>query len=282
MNRELVIVRGGGDLATGTIHKLHRSGFKVLVLEVPKPTCIRRTVSLGEAVFEGEITVEGVTARHVTSIQEMERAWEANQIPVMVDPKGQIIDKLHPKVVIDAIIAKKNLGTHRGMADITIALGPGFTAGEDVDVVIETQRGHRLGRLIFEGQAQKNTGIPGPIGGYAAERVIHAEAAGIMQNIAQIGDVVEAGQTLAYIGNQEVKATIPGVLRGLLRSGSKVTLGFKIADIDPRLSELENCYTISDKARCIAGGVLEAVMYQLDSKAKNQPIPEPMPKRACM
>ena len=266
MFNDIVIVRGGGDLASGTIQKLHRSGFKVLVLEVAKPTCIRRNVSFSEAIYEKEVEIEGIKAIHVGSLSEIENAWSNKKIPVIVDEEGKSIKEIKPKIVVDAIIAKKNMGTTRDMADITIALGPGFTAGEDVDVVIETSRGHNLGRLIFNGQALKNTGIPGNIMGFSKERVIYSPCQGIMRNILGIGAIVTEDEVIAYVGDTEVKATITGILRGILRNGSTVTKGFKIADIDPRLSEKINCYTISDKARSIAGGVLEAILYLRDNQ----------------
>jgi xanthine dehydrogenase accessory factor len=261
MINDVAIVRGGGDLASGTIQKLYRSGFKVLVLEVSKPTSIRRSVSFSEAVYEGKVEIEGIEAIHVHNLEEIENAWSNKKVPVIVDEKGEYISKINPKIVVDAIIAKKNIGTTKDMADITIALGPGFTAGDDVDIVIETSRGHNLGRLILSGKAKENTGIPGSIMGYAKERVIHATSAGIIKNVVNIGTVVEKDEVISYIGDIPVKATISGLLRGILRDGSIVTKGFKIADIDPRVSEKMNCYTISDKARNIAGGVLEAVLY---------------------
>lgn len=260
---DLIVVRGGGDLATGTIHRLWSAGFKVLILEAKHPAAIRRQVSLCEAVYEGKATVEGLTAVLIQDTDEMEKVWAAGNVPMLVDPQGDCLKKVKPAVLVDAIIAKVNLGTSRSMAPRTIALGPGFTAGEDVDVVIETSRGHKLGRVIKEGRAKPNTGIPGIIGGYGKERVIHSPAEGVLRNIHAIGDIVEAGTDIAYIetetGNVMVKATITGIIRGLIRDGYPVTVGFKIADIDPRREELENCWLISDKARCIAGSVLEQV-----------------------
>lgn len=269
MLNDIVIVRGGGDLATGTIQKLHRSGFRVLVLEVAKPTAIRRDVSFSEALYEGKIEVEGIEAVQVGSLSEIENAWINKKVPVIIDEEGKYIKEIKPKIVVDAIIAKRNMGTTRDMADITIALGPGFTAGEDVDVVIETTRGHNLGRLIFSGKAKENTGIPGSILGYSKERVIYSPCAGIMKNVLNIGDVAEKDEIITYVGDTPVKATIPGLLRGIMRSGSAVSMGFKIADIDPRLSEKTNCYTISDKARSIAGGVLEAILYLMTLQPEN-------------
>ena len=264
----LILVRGGGDLATGTIHRLWSAGLRVLVLEAEHPAAIRRQVSLCEAVYEGETAVEGLRAVRIETLAQAEEIWAQNAVPVLVDPQGKSIAPTKPDVLVDAILAKKNLGTTRDMAPLTIALGPGFTAGKDVDAVVETKRGHRLGRIIREGSAIPNTGIPGIIGGYGKERVIHASAAGIFMDLCKIGDIVEAGETIAQIRTADgvmipVTTQITGILRGLLRSGYPVTLGFKVADIDPRKEELSNCFLISDKARCIAGSVLELVCAQL-------------------
>lgn len=264
----LIIVRGGGDLATGTIHRLWSAGLRVLVLETEHPAAIRRQVSLCEAVYEGETVVEGLRAVRVETPEQAEAVWAEDAVPVLIDPAGRSIAQLKPEVVVDAILAKKNLGTTCDMAPLTIALGPGFTAGKDVDVVVETKRGHRLGRIIREGTAIPNTGIPGVIGGFGRERVIHAQAAGIFMDVRQIGDIVEAGETIAEIHAADgtvmpVTTQITGILRGLLRSGYPVTPGFKVADVDPRKEELFNCFLISDKARCIAGSVLELVCAQL-------------------
>ena len=265
---DLIVVRGGGDLATGTIHRLWSAGLRVLVLEAEHPAAIRRQVSLCEAVYEGETTVEGLRAVRVESLEAAEAVWAENAVPVLVDPKGSCLEQARPAVLIDAIIAKKNLGTTREMAPLTIALGPGFVAGQDVDVVVETKRGHKLGRIIREGAAAPNSGVPGIIGGYGAERVIHAPEAGIFRNRHAIADLVTAGETIAVIempDGSEIPVTtqIDGILRGLLRDGYPVTRGFKVADVDPRRSELENCFLISDKARCIAGSVLELVAAEL-------------------
>ena len=263
-----IVVRGGGDLATGTIHRLWSAGLRVLVLEAEHPAAIRRQVSLCEAVYEGETTVEGLRAVRVASLAEADAVWAQNAVPVLVDPKGSCLTAAKPAVLVDAIIAKKNLGTTRDMAPLTIALGPGFVAGQDVDVVVETKRGHRLGRILREGAAIPNTGIPGVIGGYGRERVIHAAAAGTFVDLHRIGDIVEAGELIAQIEGADgtitpVTTQITGILRGLLRSGYPVTPGFKVADVDPRKEELSNCFLISDKARCIAGSVLELVCAQL-------------------
>ena len=278
--KDLIVVRGAGDLATGTIHRLKKAGFRLLVLEAEHPAAIRRQVALSEAVYAGSARVEDVEAvrmdvdlaekknRKELLEQEMERIWKKDGVPVLVDPAGLSIAALRPAVVVDAILAKKNLGTTKEMAPLVIALGPGFTAGEDVDVVIETKRGHNLGRVIRSGSAVPNTGIPGIIGGYGKERVMHAQAEGILRNAASIGDIVEARAVIAEIetenGTVPVEASLSGLLRGLIRDGYPVTKGFKIADIDPRKEELQNCFTISDKARCIAGSVLEVICGELD------------------
>ena len=264
---DLIIVRGAGDLATGTIHRLKKSGFHLLVLETDHPAAIRRQVALSEAVYSGSACVENVEAVRIENTGQLHQAWDEEKVPVLVDPEGESIRLLKPKVVVDAILAKKNLGTNRQMASCTIALGPGFTAGVDVDYVVETMRGHNLGRIYESGTAIPNTGVPGIIGGYAAERVIHSPATGMLRNVHHIGDTVKAGEALAYIETEEgkqvpVPATITGLLRGIIRNEFPVTTGLKIADIDPRKSEYANCFTISDKARSIGGSVLEAILRE--------------------
>ena len=259
----LIIVRGAGDISTGTIHRLFRAGFPVLALESERPSAIRRRVAFSEAVYDGSATVERVTAVRVADIRDAAAALDAGKLPLLVDPNGESIRQLRPAAVVDAILAKKNLGTTVDMAPLTIALGPGFVAGTDVHCVIETMRGHNLGRIIVSGSAMPNTGVPGLIGGYGAERVIHAPAAGTFRMLRDIGSVVRAGERVGAIeaaeGEVPVRAKIAGILRGILRDGYPVPKGFKLADVDPRLEQLENCATISDKARCIAGSVLELV-----------------------
>lgn len=260
----LVIVRGGGDLATGTIYKLKRCGFSVLILETANPAAIRRTVAFSEAVFQGHQTVEGITCYLAESLEQAKTFLLEGKLAILVDPRGESIAALKPLAVVDAILAKKNLGTSQDMAPITIGLGPGFTAGFDVDAVIETKRGHTLGMVLRSGSASPNTGSPGIIGGYGRERVIYCPAEGILHNVKKITDVVSKGETFAIIETKDgivsVEATLDGIIRGLIREGYPVSRGFKIADIDPRIEEQENCFTISDKARCIAGGVLEALL----------------------
>lgn len=259
-----IIVRGAGDIATGSIHRLFKAGFRPIVLETDKPAAIRRQVAFSEAVYDGSTVIEGVTSRLAKDLAEAVSIAEKGEVPVLLDPKGGCIAEYEPNAVVDAILAKKNLGTTKDMAPLTIALGPGFEAGIDCDYVIETMRGHNLSRIIDEGSALANTGTPGPIAGIAEERVLHAEHEGVMENVRKIGDAVEKGEVIARIigkdgGSHEVKATISGLIRGLIRDGYEVTEGFKIADIDPRLSEYDNCFTISDKARSIGGSVLELI-----------------------
>lgn len=267
-NQPWVLVRGAGDLATGVIVRLHRCGFRVAVTECANPSAIRRRAALCEAVWQGQATVEGVTCRLVEDIDAAVRVSQADEVPLLVDERADCVAALHPAVVVDAILAKRNLGTNREMAPVTVGLGPGFTAGEDVDAVIETMRGHHLGRVLLQGAAIPNTGVPGVIAGYAAERVIHAPASGEMifvqdergQKI-DIGALVKKGQEIARVGGVPVLATIDGVLRGLIRAGYPVTEGLKIADIDPRSEQVAYCDTVSDKARAIGGGVVEALLY---------------------
>ena len=295
----LIICRGAGDLATGIIHRLHRAGHRVIALETDYPAAIRRQVSFCEAVYDGSAVVEGVTARLVPALADAEtdtetysvendtpaahivsEKWdssaieavlEAGEVPLLIDQKGESIALLKPDVVVDAIIAKKNLGTTINMAPLVVGVGPGFTAGQDVHLVIESMRGHNLARIITDGMAQPNTGVPGNIAGFTSERVIHAPAAGYIHDIRKIGDIVQKGDEIARIYPDKesydnalseyvpVNATITGIIRGLIREEYYFREGFKIADIDPRESELTNCFTISDKARSIAGSVLEAV-----------------------
>lgn len=265
MNNNLVIVRGGGDIASGTIMKLYKCGYSVLVLEIPTPSSIRRNVSFSEAVYEKTQQVEDVTCYLAEDVNEAKVFLAEGKLTMLVDPECKCLNDFYPIALIDAILAKKNLGTTKNMAPITIALGPGFSAGVDTDAVIETMRGHSLGRVIYEGEAIKNTGVPGKIAGFDKERVIHSPANGILKNVHHITDFVKKGEVIANIENSDgitpVYATIDGLLRGLIREGYPVSKGFKIADIDPRADEYNNCFTISDKARCIAGGVLEAIMY---------------------
>ena len=259
----MIVIRGAGDISTGTIHRLFRAGFPVLVLEAERPSAIRRRVAFSEAVYDGAATVEGVTATRIDDVAQINAVLDRGEVPLLVDPSGESIRRLKPAAVVDAILAKRNLGTSMDMAPLTVALGPGFEAGRDVHYVIETMRGHDLGRVIASGSAAANTGIPGNIGGYGVERVVRAPVPGAFRLHRDIGSIVAAGEIIGAVaseaGETPVRANISGLLRGVLRDGYPVTAGFKLADVDPRLEELKNCFTISDKARCIAGSVLELV-----------------------
>lgn len=257
MNENLVFVRGAGDLATGIISILKTFGFDVVAAELANPASIRRSVALCEAVYEGAYTVEGFTAERCGP-RDVQNILSKGRIPLLVDPEAENIRALNPGIVVDAIIAKKNTGTNMDMAKIVIGAGPGFTAGSDVHAVVETNRGHDLGRVILQGGAQADSGVPGVIGGYAKERVVYAPRAGVIRTIKKIGDHVEAGEVIATVEGEPVRANIGGVLRGLIRDGYPVFSGFKTADVDPR-DVPAHCYTISDKARLIGFGVLQAI-----------------------
>ena len=256
--RRCILVRGSGDLATAVMIRLHNAGYNVIGAELECPTQIRRNVSFAEAMYEQEHTVSGVTARRISSPEERFELWKEGIIPIIADEKLSLLNEISPAVVIDAIIAKRNLGTRADMAPLVIALGPGFTAGADCHAVIETMRGHSLGAIIRKGSAEENTGIPGLIMGYGKERVIRSPGEGAFRGTKTFGDIVKKGDIIAYVGEVPVHATIDGMIRGMLRSGLQVTPGFKIADIDPR-GEGVKYNEPSDKARAIAGSVLECV-----------------------
>jgi xanthine dehydrogenase accessory factor len=258
----LVVVKGGGDLATGVAHRLHRVGMKVIVTELAQPTVIRRAVAFASAVFERKVTVEGVVACRAKDAAQALALLPEGVVPVLIDPQASVVQELKPAVLVDAIIAKRNTGTRITDAPIVVALGPGFSAGLDAHAVIETNRGHDLGRVILEGQASPDTGIPGPVMGYASERVVRAPGGGLFRGVKAIGDRVEAGDVVARAGDQPVLAPISGVLRGLLADGLTVKEGMKVGDVDPR-GVGGHCFTISDKARALGGSVLEAILYLL-------------------
>jgi xanthine dehydrogenase accessory factor len=255
-----ILIKGAGEQASGVAWTLHKAGFRrILLLEVAQPLAVRRRVSFCEAVHDGRQTVEGVTARVVDNDAGMQSAWAEACLAVRVDPHWHCLKTLKAQVVVDAILAKRNLGTHLDEADLVIGLGPGFTAGEDVHRVIETQRGHHLGRVIEKGAAAANSGVPGSIGGYTSERVLRAPAEGVLASRTGIGEMVSAGQTVMTVAGVPVRAGIDGVVRGLIRDGSRVTEGLKVGDIDPR-GDVGYCTTISEKARAIGGAVLLAIM----------------------
>jgi xanthine dehydrogenase accessory factor len=257
----IVLLRGAGEMASGVAHRLHQSHFKVCMLEIPHPIAVRREVSFCEAIYDGKKEVEGVEAKCISTAKEVQSVWGEGKIPLLIDPDGKRTRNfLRPDVVIDAIMAKKNLGTEAKDAPLVIGLGPGFTAGKDVHIVIETNRGHDLGRVILKGTAEPDTGIPGNIGGYTVERVLRTMKKGIFHPQKAIGDRVSKGTVVAVVDDFPVIAKISGMVRGLIREGLQVRKGMKVGDIDPR-GKRESCFTISDKARAIGGGVLEAILF---------------------
>jgi xanthine dehydrogenase accessory factor len=247
-------------MASAVAWRIYRSNIcQILMLETDSPLAVRREVSFCEAVHDGRKTIEGVEALRIGNDGEARKAWTQGKIAVVADPGWQMLDRLRPNVVIDAILAKKNLGTHLDEASLVIGLGPGFIAGQDVHFVIETNRGHHLGRIITSGTAEPNTGIPGPIGGYTEERVLRAPCDGEFQARCSIGDRVKKGDVIGKVAAEDVAAKIDGVLRGLIRSSSQVDQELKLGDIDPR-GNVDYCHTISDKARAISGSVLEVIL----------------------
>ncbi len=256
----LVLIRGAGDIASGVALRLYRAGFGVVMTEIARPTTIRRTVAFSDAVTNGAQTVEGVTARLALTLAEAQHFQKLGMIPVLVDPDCACREQLRPDVLVDAILAKRNLGTVLGDAPIVVGVGPGFTAGVDCHAVVETMRGHTLGRVYYEGSALPNTNVPGLIGGFAGERVLRAPADGVFESTRRIGDAVEAGEVVGTVAGQPMAATISGVLRGLLADGVEVRRGMKSGDVDPR-GERGYCDLVSDKALAVAGGVLEAILH---------------------
>jgi xanthine dehydrogenase accessory factor len=263
----LILIKGAGDLGTGVAWRLHKAGFPVIITELAQPLVVRRTVAFASAVYEGAITVEGITARRAESFDDVRRWLDTGIIPVLVDPTTRAREIFAPDVLIDAVMAKHNTGTRITDAPFVIALGPGFTPGVDCHAVIETKRGHNLGRVWWDRPAEANTGIPGEIGGKSAERVLRAPCDGVVKGVKQIGDEVRAGQVIARIGKVDVRAPFDGILRGLVHDDLMVKTGMKIGDVDPRANR-EHCFTISDKALAIGGGALEAVLTWMNTKSK--------------
>lgn len=256
----IVLIKGAGDLATGVAVRLRQCGFEVVMTETARPTTVRCTVAFSRAVYKKTAEVEGVKAVLCAGMGEVSAALARGEAAVVVDPRAEIITALRPNALIDAIIAKKNLGTGKSDAPAVVALGPGFTAGVDCHAVVETRRGHNLGRVFYSGRAEENTGVPGNIGGYTNERILRACRDGVFTPLAEIGDMVRAGDVVATVGGEAVRTEIEGVVRGMLPAGTPVCRGMKSGDVDPR-GILEYCYSISDKARAIAGGALEAVLH---------------------
>ena len=255
-----VLIRGAGDIASGVALRLHRAGFDVAMTDLPTPTSIRRTVCFSEAILHNEARVEEAAARFAQSDACARTILRDGEIAVLADAGGDCIRTLLPDAVVDAILAKRNIGTRMSDAPVVIGVGPGFTAGEDCHAVVETMRGHTLGRVYYEGSALPNTGVPGNIGGFSLERVLRAPCDGIFRGEKHIGDVVQAGDVCAYVNDTPMVTSIAGILRGLLPDGLQVREGMKSGDVDPRCA-LSHCYTVSDKALAIGGGVLEAILH---------------------
>lgn len=285
IENSIAIVRGGGDLGTGAALRLQRAGWRVVVCELAQPLVIRRTVAFASAVYEGSLEVEGVIAQRIDRAEEADRLWAADRVPVLIDPDWSKSKALSPALIVDAVMAKRNLGTRRDEAPSVIGVGPGFTAGVDCHAVIETQRGHNLGRVYYQGAAAPDTGQPGKIGGEDALRVLRSPSAGVFYGHRQIGERVKAGEVIGRVIaldgavsdsgawrvvtadrdssrplGQVIKTKIEGVLRGLLHDGLLIAAGTKVADVDPRAEE-SYCFTVSDKALAVGGGVLEAALY---------------------
>lgn len=263
----MILIRGGGDLASGVAMRLHRAGIRILVTELPEPLVIRRLASFAEAVYAGEYTLEGITAHRAADWREVHGIWEAGQIPVLVDPRAQSISEAEPIVLVDARMTKKPPDLGMESAPLVIGLGPAFVAGENCHAVVETMRGHFLGRVIWTGPAQPNTGVPGTIGGHQMDRVLRAPTDGVLEAHVTIGDHLDSGQVVATVAGEPIRAAFTGVLRGLIQPGLQVKKGLKVGDIDPR-ADPSYCATISDKALAIGGGVLEAVVTRPSIRSK--------------
>lgn len=256
----LILIKGAGDIATGIAVRLKNAGMQVVMTEIAIPTTVRRSVAFSRAVYEGSAVVENITAKLVLDFAQIPAVLQQDEIPVLIDPRCEVLKSIHFDAVVDSILAKRNLSTDPTQAPVVIGVGPGFSVPQDCHCVIETQRGHDLGRCIYQGCAAKNTGIPGEIGGYTVERLLRAPCDGIFHPILAIGDIVKAGQTVAMVDDQPVTAQIDGIVRGLLQDNVPVKAGMKSGDIDPR-GCYEHCFTVSDKARAVGGGVLEAILH---------------------
>jgi len=257
--KTLVLIKGAGDLASGVAFRLHRAGFPVVMTELPHPLVVRRAVAFAEAVYAGETQVEGIVARRAESADQAPALVAQGVIPIFVDPDGRLVSVLRPQVLVDGVMAKRNTGTRISDAPLVIALGPGFTAGVDCHAVIETNRGHYLGRVLWNGTAEPDTKEPAPVAGFRAQRVLRAPCDGVLRARKAIGDWVKAGEVVAQVGHCEIVAPFDGFLRGLIHDGVRVSAGLKVGDVDPR-ARREHCFTISDKSLAVGGGVLEAIL----------------------
>jgi xanthine dehydrogenase accessory factor len=260
MQNNYVVIQGGGDLASGVAHKLFRSGMKVIILEMAQPLCVRRTVSFAQAVLDKRTEIEGIQAALADTPDDIRKILSDYKIPVYIADLPAVIDRFHPETIVNATLSKKNNGMTKNLAPLTIALGPGFIAGKDADIVVETQRGHNLGKLIYDGPAAANTGIPGKVMGYGVERVLRAPCNGTIKHVHDIGSLVKKGDIVCYVENMPVKAPFDGMVRGMIMDQRHVPKGVKIGDVDPRRDK-DYCFTFSDKARAIGGAVLEAILH---------------------
>ena len=263
----LAVIKGAGDLATGIACRLYESGFDLVMTETARPTTVRCTVAFSQAVYQVKTVVEGIPAKLADTPSAALTLTKQGAVAVLVDPEGKAVEALRPDVVVDAILAKENLGTRIADAPCVVGVGPGFTPGVDCHAAVETQRGHDLGRVLWDRAPAPNTGVPGNIGGYSVERLLRAPADGVFVPAAKIGDLVAAGQTVGHVGAAPMQAQISGVLRGLLPEGTPVRAGMKSGDVDPR-GAVEHCFSVSDKARAVGGGVLEAILCVQSGRGK--------------
>lgn len=260
----IVVIKGAGEMATGVAHRLYMANIRnIIMTEISEPLTVRRTVAFSEVIYEKEMTVEGVGAEYIDSVDKIQDVWKKEKIAVIIDPEWSIVNVLKPDTVIDAIMAKRNLGTKKTEAPFVVGVGPGFLAPQDVHAVVESNRGHNLGRVIYDGAAEPHTGIPGPTMGYTTERVLRSPRNGLVKHVKVLGDMVRKGETILYVDDTPVNATIDGLLRGLIRE-IMVKSKEKIGDIDPR-GVKEYCFSITEKARAIGGGVLEAIMHKYNN-----------------
>ena len=266
-----VLVRGAGDIASGVIWNLAYAGFKVVCIDVEKPSCIRTEVAFSSAIYEGVKTLGNVTCVYIKDEKDIEKVWNDGNVALLIDSEAKILEGFNFDVVVDAILAKKNLGTKIDMANLVIGVGPGFTVNRDCHFAIETMRGHNLSKIYEIGSPIPDTGTPGLVAAHGADRVMHSPCEGIFHNVHKIGDEVKQDEVLTRIEEIEngkptgkfimLTASINGLLRGILRDGFHAKKGMKVADIDPRLSEYDNCFTISDKARSIGAAVVTTILH---------------------
>jgi xanthine dehydrogenase accessory factor len=266
----IILIRGGGDLASGVALRLSRTGLWVVITELPIPLAVRRRVSFAEAIYAGSVEIEGVTGRRIenpTEINEIKQTLTRGEIPVIVDPQLKTVKLLKPGVIVDARMIKRHAKLPPDASSLVIGLGPGFIAGGNCNAVIETNRGHRLGRVLWEGSAQADTGIPDSVQNHRSDRVLRAPVSGRLSVFAEIGDLLDEGQPVAEVGEVMLLAPFKGVLRGILHPGLQVEAGLKIGDIDPR-ADPQFCFMVSDKSLAIGGGVLEAILSRPELRAR--------------